>query len=156
MLPEARDPSGVDANIGEVTMQPVSTSGRSMVSVARLDELEDGKLKLVRVGKTPLAIVRTEGELRCFSALCTHTRIFLAPGRLTPDGLVECPMHGAKFSPVDGSVHCGPATVPIKVHEITVRDGLIFVDPGEEKAASTESTTRPGARGSAAQWGNWG
>lgn len=126
-----------------------------MARVARLDELEEGKLKLVKAGKTRLALVKAGEKLHCVSAICTHARIFLAPGRLTPDGLIECPMHGAMFSPEDGSVHCAPATEPIKVHEAVVIDGEIYVDPGEDEP-ERNSTTKPGARPSAAQWGNWG
>ncbi len=133
-----------------------SSSGRVMVRVAAMDDLAEGRLKLVRAAHAKLAIVRTGETVRAVSAMCTHARIFLAPGNLTSDGLIECPMHGAMFSPEDGSVRCAPATKPLTVHEVKLLDGEIFVDPGEEPVEENADTTKPGARPSAAQWGNWG
>jgi 3-phenylpropionate/trans-cinnamate dioxygenase ferredoxin subunit len=135
---------------------PVSSAGRAMVRVAALADLAEARLKLVRAGNAKLAIVRTGETVRAVSAICTHARIFLAPGELTHDGLIECPMHGAKFSPDDGSVRCPPATAPLAVHEVRLIDGSVYADPGEEPAAAIADSTKPGARPSAAQWGNWG
>lgn len=132
-----------------------SSAGRPMVRVARAADLEEGRLKLVRAAHARLALVRMGEEIRAVSAICTHARIFLAPGRLGKDGLIECPAHGAKFSPLDGSVRCAPATRPITVHEVKLIKGEVFVDPGEEPAEAANST-KPGSRPSAAQWGNWG
>ena len=133
---------------------PVSTEGRTMVQVARFADLEEGKLKLVRAGQARVALVRTGDTVRAVSAICTHARIFLAPGRLDAEGLIECSAHGAKFSPVDGSVRCAPATQPLQVHETRIVDGLVYVDPGAPVEAP-QSVTKPGTRPSAAQWGNW-
>jgi len=133
-----------------------------MPAVLAVDELLDGVVKLARADHARIVLARVDGEVRAVQATCTHARIFLAPGRLTADKLIECPMHGAMFSPLDGSVRCGPATVPLAVHEVRVVDGMIHVDPGEppaEKAAAgaaAATSTKPGARPSAAQWGNWG
>lgn len=134
----------------------MSSEGRPMVRVAACAELEEGRLKLVRAAHARVAIVRTGEEVRAVGAMCTHARIFLAPGQLTADGLIECPMHGALFSPVDGAVRCAPATRPLPVHEVRLVDGDVWIDPGPEPEAAPEATTKPGARPSAAQWGNWG
>lgn len=134
----------------------MSSSNRAMIRVASVADLEEGQLKLVRAAHARLAIVRIGDGVRAVSAMCTHARIFLAPGHLTANGLIECPMHGAMFSPEDGSVRCAPATEPLTVHEVKLVDGEIFVDPGPEPEAGPVSTTKPGARPSAAQWGNWG
>jgi|GEM_PF-362751 len=127
-----------------------------MVRVAAFADLAEARLKLVRAGHAKLAIVRTGETVRAVSAMCTHARIFLAPGELTEDGLIECPMHGAKFSPDDGSVRCPPATTALTVHEVRLIDGSVFADPGEEPVAALPDSTKPGARPSASQWGNWG
>jgi nitrite reductase/ring-hydroxylating ferredoxin subunit len=130
-------------------------SGRELVDVASLADLVPGKLKLVRAGTARLALCIVDGDVRAVSAQCTHAKIFLAPGKLAEDGLIECPAHGAKFSPIDGSVKCAPATEPLAVHEVRVVDGHIFVDPGPEATETAAAVTKPGARPSAAQWGNW-
>jgi 3-phenylpropionate/trans-cinnamate dioxygenase ferredoxin subunit len=135
---------------------PISSAGRAMVRVAAITDLTEARLKLVRAGHAKLAIVKTGETVRAVSAICTHARIFLAPGELTKDGLIECPMHGAKFSPGDGSVRCPPATTGLAVHEVRLIDGSVFADPGEEPVAALPDSTKPGARPSAGQWGNWG
>ena len=135
----------------------VGTSGRKLVSVAMVADLAPGELKLARIGKTSLGICIVDREVRAVTARCTHAHAMLAPGTLTADGLIECPLHGAMFSPIDGSVKCEPAKVPLAVHEVRVIDGEIFVDPGPdpEPADKAANVTRAGARPTAAQWGNW-
>jgi len=141
---------------GFMTEPPFSRAGRPMIKVAPLADLADGKLKLVRADHARIALVRIGDEVRAVSAMCTHARIFLAPGQLTSDGLIECPSHGAKFSPDDGAVHCAPATRPLAVYEVSIANGAVYVDPGLAPSDHPEPTTRPGARPSTAQWGNWG
>ena len=126
-----------------------------MVRAARFEDLVEQKLKLVRLDHSRVALVRIGKEVRAVSAICTHARIFLAPGRLGADGLIECPSHGAKFSPIDGSVRCLPATTPLATYEVLVADGEVYVDPGEPPSGEPESATKPGARAGAGQWGNW-
>jgi hypothetical protein len=43
------------------------------------------------------------------------------------------------------------------VHEVRVVDGEVFVDSGPEPDAldHADRVTKPGARPTAAQWGNW-
>ena len=120
-----------------------------MTAVARIDELEPGRLKLVRAGEARLAVVKTDSGVHVVAAACTHARIFLAPGRLTADGLIECPMHGALFSPIDGAVRCAPATVPLAVHEVAIVDGQVLVDP------EPLPTAAPAASVPASAWANW-
>jgi len=134
----------------------LSAENRLMVHVGDFAELEEGKLKLVRAAHARLLVVRIGDGVRALSAMCTHARIFLAPGHLTPQGLIECPMHGALFSPEDGAVRCAPATKPLTVHEVRLVGGGVYVDPGPEPEAAPDASTKPGARPSAAQWGNWG
>src|SRR5271156_7998 len=111
----------------------VGTSGRELTKVAALSDFIPGELKLVRVGKARVGICIVDGEVRAVAARCTHAHAMLAPGKLTAYGLIECPLHGGMFSPVDGSVKCEPAKVPLAVHEVRVIDGAIFADPGPDQ-----------------------
>ncbi len=133
----------------------IGTSGREMLHVALLAELIPGKLKLVRAQAARIALGVIDEKVIAVGARCTHAKVYLAPGKLGEDGLIECPVHGAKFSPFDGSVKCAPATEPLPVYEVKVVDGAIFVDPGPEQTEEAAQVTKPGARPSAAQWGNW-
>lgn len=133
----------------------VVAGGREFARVAAVADIAPGQVKLVRAGRARVAICIAGDEVRAVAAHCTHASALLAPGRLTAEGLIECPLHGALFSPVDGSVRCAPATVPLAVHEVRIVDGEIFVDPGPEVTDTAASVTTPGSRPSAAQWGNW-
>jgi 3-phenylpropionate/trans-cinnamate dioxygenase ferredoxin component len=146
------------AKAPRMTDQPiVGSSGREFAKVAELSDLRSGEVKLACVGKARIAVCLVEGEVRAVAGRCTHAHAMLAPGHLTAEGLIECPLHGAMFSPIDGSVRCLPATVPLAVHEVRVVDGVVFVDPGPEPDAldNAARVTKPGARPTAAQWGNW-
>jgi 3-phenylpropionate/trans-cinnamate dioxygenase ferredoxin component len=135
----------------------VGSSGRELVKVANLADFAPGEIKLARIGKARIAICIVQNEVRAVAGRCTHAHAMLAPGKLTADGLIECPLHGALFSPVDGSVQCAPATVPLPAYEVRLIGNQVFIDPGPETdgADSSENVTRPGARPTAAQWGNW-
>jgi len=118
------------------------------VEVADEAQLEDNKIKLVRVKDVKIGIVKRHGRIFAFSAMCTHARIFLAPGRLGADGLIECPMHGAKFSPEDGAVRCAPATEPLLVYDAKILSGKIVVNcEGRLQAQSKEAV--------ASAWAKW-
>jgi len=52
----------------------------------------------------------TEGDIKAFSAVCTHRGCTLAD---VADGTINCGCHGSKFSPQDGAVRNGPATKPL-------------------------------------------
>jgi nitrite reductase/ring-hydroxylating ferredoxin subunit len=60
----------------------------------------------------------TEGEFRCFSAVCTHQGCIVSSVQL---GGIRCECHGSAFSIVDGSVVNPPATRPLPAVPITVK-----------------------------------
>jgi len=119
------------------------------------DSLQPGSCVVHRVGAAKVLIARIGDAVHATSAICTHARVELAAGSLAPGCLVECPMHGALFSPVDGSVHEGPAMGPLKTYEARVVDGVVHVDVGDDAVArpAPPSPSTPGARPSLASWG---
>jgi nitrite reductase/ring-hydroxylating ferredoxin subunit len=62
-----------------------------------------------------------KGDLRAFSALCTHQG---CPVGDVAGGTINCPCHGSRFN-LDGSVAQGPATEPLPPERITVKGGEI-------------------------------
>lgn len=65
----------------------------------------------------------TEGEIKAFSAVCTHRGCTLADVK---DGSINCGCHGSRFSPQDGSVRHGPATRPLPSVRVKVDGEDIF------------------------------
>jgi nitrite reductase/ring-hydroxylating ferredoxin subunit len=59
----------------------------------------------------------TEGEFKCFTAVCTHQGCIVAS---VSDGTINCDCHGSKYSIETGEVEAGPATFPLAEERITV------------------------------------
>ena len=105
------------------------------IRVASLDEVPEGEgLKVARtVTGTPdhIALLRdTDGSVWALDDTCTHETASLAEGWVE-DGCVECPLHAAKFRLKDGSAQCLPATEDVRAHRVEVRDGEVYLFPGE-------------------------
>lgn len=120
-----------------------------------VDDLAPGATVIHRIGHAKVLIARVGDEIHATTAICTHARVELSAERLTPECLIECPMHGALFSPVDGAVHDGPAIAPLKTYPTRVVDGVVHVDVGEDELtpAARPNPSTPGARPSLASWG---
>jgi len=59
----------------------------------------------------------TEGEFRCFSAVCTHQGCLVST---IANGTINCDCHGSKFAVADGSVSAGPASEPLGARSVRV------------------------------------
>ena len=70
-------------------------------------------------------VTREGGEVRAFSARCTHLGCQIAR---TVDDLLVCPCHGSRFH-LDGTVAAGPAVRPLEplAHEIDPKTGALIV-----------------------------
>jgi len=95
------------------------------VAAAREGELAPNSARLFKFGSTPALLVHTaEGELRAFSAICTHLTCTV---RYEGDtGTLLCPCHNGRFD-LSGHVISGPPPRPLEAYEVEVRDGEVFV-----------------------------
>ena len=96
------------------------------VAVARIGEIEEGKVKVVRVGDAPVGLTKVEGEFFAFADVCTHDDGPVAEGELD-DYIIECPRHGAKFDIRSGKVKQLPAVMPIPVYAVKVEGDSVLV-----------------------------
>lgn len=110
----------------------------------RRDDLEPGSGRLLDVNGAKVLLIRVGDEVRATSAWCTHARTLLDEQSVDEDGLLECPMHGAVFSSLDGSRQVGPSCDPLPVYRVTVaEDDTIIVhlpdvsDTNESRAPAT-------------------
>jgi naphthalene 1,2-dioxygenase ferredoxin component len=83
------------------------------------------------VGVTPegkdIALFKLEDGVYAIDNLCSHGHAKLCDGFM--DGhRVECPFHQALFDVRDGSVHCGPATEPMKSWPVKIAAGRVYLD----------------------------
>ena len=96
------------------------------VAVAKASEVEEGKVKVVRVGDAPVGLTKVEGEYFAFADVCTHDDGPVAEGELD-EYIIECPRHGAKFDIRTGRVKQLPAVTPIPVYAVKVEGDTVLV-----------------------------
>jgi 3-phenylpropionate/trans-cinnamate dioxygenase ferredoxin component len=96
------------------------------VAVAKIGEVEEGKVKVVRVGDAPIGLTKVEGEFFAFADVCTHDDGPVAEGELD-EYVIECPRHGAKFDIRTGKVKQLPAVTPIPVYAVRVEGEVVLV-----------------------------
>jgi len=98
-------------------MSDTRTDG--FVTVARVGEIPEGGVKVVRIGDQPVAVFHLDGGYFALDDLCTHDGGPLAEGHLEGD-VIECPRHGARFNVKTGAALCLPATTPVPTYDVRV------------------------------------
>jgi 3-phenylpropionate/trans-cinnamate dioxygenase ferredoxin component len=99
----------------------------AMVRVAAVADLAKGSAMAVEVDGVPLAVVHTDdGEFHAVHDECTHATIPLSEGEV--DGCtLECWLHGSRFDLRTGEPSGLPATEPVAVFPVEIKDGDIYV-----------------------------
>ncbi len=95
--------------------------------VAESSELEAGKVIVVEIGETRLAVCRTNNGIYAIDDLCTHDGGPLDQGELIGEQ-IECPRHGARFDVTSGKALTLPAVRPVKTYPVREQDGKIEVE----------------------------
>lgn len=119
------------------------------VTVARVGEIPEGGVKVVRVDDDPVAVFNVGGNYHALADLCTHDGGELSDGSL--DGhVIECARHGARFDVRTGEVLAMPATGAVPRHAVRVVGDEIQVacETCGEKAAA-QAAAPAGAAGTA-------
>ncbi|MDQ1373983.1 MAG: 3-phenylpropionate/trans-cinnamate dioxygenase ferredoxin component [Actinomycetota bacterium] len=99
------------------------------VKVATVDELADCSAKRVDVGRHRIALVRIGEDFYAIGDICSHAEISLSEGDvLCDDREIECWKHGSTFDLKTGEPQSLPATKPVPVYGVEVRDGEVWVE----------------------------
>ncbi len=94
-----------------------------------LDDLASGEARRVDVAGHRLALVRIGDDVYAIGDRCSHADYSLSGGEVHPATCeLECPKHGSTFSLVTGEPDTLPATVPVPVYAVSVRDGDVYVE----------------------------
>lgn len=106
------------------------------IRVAALDDIPTGEGVAIAGDVTgtedDIALLRDEdGTVWALNDTCTHQTASLAEGWVE-DGFVECPLHASKFCLKTGAVNGLPATQDTIAHRVEVRDGDVYLFPGEQ------------------------
>jgi cytochrome b6-f complex iron-sulfur subunit len=106
-------------------IEPPTRPGGGPVSVGKLEEFPLDGAKMVIVDEKPVLVFRTQdGQVRAFSALCTHLQCVVAFSAERRQ--IECPCHRGVYS-LDGQNIDGPPPRPLDELLVTVNDGSVIV-----------------------------
>jgi 3-phenylpropionate/trans-cinnamate dioxygenase ferredoxin subunit len=99
-------------------------------SVARTDEISQGKCKRVELEGREILICHTKEGFFALDNICSHAHARLDEGRLRGNRIF-CPLHSAAFDVRDGSVLSRPAVQPVKSHALRVEGEEILIAVSE-------------------------
>ena len=95
------------------------------VVAAKTGELATNAAKIFRFGNRPGILVHTpQGELKAFSAVCTHLNCTVQYDQNT--SVIWCACHNGKFD-LNGRVISGPPPRPLEPYQVNVRGDEIVV-----------------------------
>src|SRR4051812_13517375 len=104
---------------------------RAMGEAVRLcaaDEVKPGEAGRFEVDGYRIALVRIGDDFYAIGDRCSHADYSLAEGEVYPEEKeIECWKHGSTFSLETGEPQTLPATKPVPVYAVEVRDGDVWV-----------------------------
>jgi 3-phenylpropionate/trans-cinnamate dioxygenase ferredoxin component len=121
----------------------VGTSEQSAVRLVAVDDLGDSHVTVVE--ETPrgtIAVGISAGKPFAVSNRCRHLFASLGEGRVTTEGCLQCPWHGARydvetgkmvrgpqgaFKPLAGVIKATAGAIALKTFPVELRDGAIWL-----------------------------
>ena len=93
--------------------------------IISIGELQSGERRSVFVDDIPALVIRLQDQYFVIEDVCSHDGQPLTNG--TIEGCaISCPRHAAKFDLKTGRALCMPATEPIRVFNVELRDGAVW------------------------------
>jgi 3-phenylpropionate/trans-cinnamate dioxygenase ferredoxin subunit len=101
-------------------------SPATFLRACSLSDLPDEGVIGVDVEGTPIAIVRTGGEVFALHDVCSHDELPLSDGEVS-DRKIECAAHGSCFDVRTGAVTRWPARNPVRTYEARIEGDDVYV-----------------------------
>ena len=99
------------------------------VRLCAVDDLESGTARRFDVAGHRIALVRIDDDFYAIGDRCSHANFSLSEGEVYPEEReIECWKHGSTFSLLDGEPQSLPATKPVPVYTVVVKDGDVLVE----------------------------
>ena len=108
-----------------------------MIRVCAAADVAKGEAVQVTVDGTEIALVHADDDN--FYAVhdeCSHAAVALSEGEIEGCTL-ECWLHGSRFDLRTGRPSGLPATEPVPVYPVEVRDGDVYIDPNPSNGVIT-------------------
>jgi nitrite reductase/ring-hydroxylating ferredoxin subunit len=90
-------------------------------------DLAPNKAKRVKVNGLQVLVIKTDSGVHAYTPVCPHANGDLTYGAVF-DGVVECPLHGWRFSIQDGRCIDEAGGGTLRTFPLEIRDGRIFVE----------------------------
>ncbi len=110
--------------------------GRTWHRILGRDELPEGRVTTVAVGRRALAVTHHEGRYGCLDNACPHQGGPLGEGSIE-NGWLRCPWHGYDYSPLTGQPPPGFTDAPECFAVETRDDGIYVALPPEPEPVRT-------------------
>jgi 3-phenylpropionate/trans-cinnamate dioxygenase ferredoxin component len=99
---------------------------RGFVKVCDLSALAEGAALHVEIDRTPVCLVRSQGEVLALLDECSHAEVALSDGDIEA-GTVECWLHGSRFDLRTGRPTGLPATAAVPVFPVRIDGDDVLV-----------------------------
>ena len=97
------------------------------VKALDLSKLAPGTMAGVEVEGKQILLSNLGGEVYAVDGVCTHEESMLSQGFMIEDRVV-CQLHLSQFELRTGEVDNPPAVEPLKVYNVKIEEGSIFVE----------------------------
>ena len=99
-----------------------------IMNIGKVADIQPDTAKIIRFEKKPIALVRTtEGQVKAFSAVCTHLGCIIE--YRADDKKFHCNCHGSIFD-TNGQNIAGPAPRPLSPYRVQIKDDQILISQG--------------------------
>jgi 3-phenylpropionate/trans-cinnamate dioxygenase ferredoxin subunit len=114
----------------------------SAVRACRLADLAEAVPLRVTVGGSAVAVVRLGERVHAIGDRCSHAEVSLAEGEVDAAACaLVCPRHGSAFDLATGEPSTLPATRPVPVYGVEVRDGEVWLSAPASSGASSPAAS---------------
>lgn len=100
---------------------------KKLIEAGNTKEIKQGKMKRIEVGDKAILVCNVDGEFYAVDDMCTHEDSSLYLGCMKGD-LVQCSLHGAKFSVITGEPKEEPGEIPLQTYPVVIKNETIFVE----------------------------
>ena len=104
----------------------MSVTEMNWVPVLACDTLPAGEMIGLEIGDHRVAVYNVDGTFHATDNVCTHAFAILSDGWLE-DGVIECPLHSARFDVATGRVLSEPAECDLRTYPVRIVDDQVDV-----------------------------
>jgi nitrite reductase/ring-hydroxylating ferredoxin subunit len=90
------------------------------------DDFMEGKMYQILLAGKAIGLVKQQGRIFAFSAVCPHAGASLCEGWLDARGNIVCPLHSYRFDPANGRNTSGEG-YKLRTYPVDIKDDSIFI-----------------------------